>query len=63
MPTTLSVTEPRASTDFSQTTTTGMTAFLLFAAVAIVMLAGTNIYFDYIVDPAHLPFMGQFVAP
>ena len=63
MPTALSVTKPRVSVDLPQATTSGTKAFLLFAAVALVLLAGANIYFDYIVSPADLPFMGQFVAP
>jgi hypothetical protein len=39
------------------------TAVLLLIAVALVLLAGANIYFNYLVGPTDLPFLGQFFGP
>jgi hypothetical protein len=38
-------------------------AFVLLVAVALVLLAGANIYFNYLVGPTDLPFLGQFFGP
>jgi len=37
----------------------GTTAALLLVAVGLVLLAGANIYFDYLVGPTDLVFLGQ----
>jgi hypothetical protein len=38
-------------------------AALLLVAVGLVLLAGANIYFNYLVGPTDLPFLGQLVGP
>jgi hypothetical protein len=34
-------------------------ASLLLVAVVLILLAGANIYFNYLVGPTELPFLGQ----
>jgi hypothetical protein len=66
MPTSVIVSEPSASVKFSKSFSRtaakgGVTAaFELLVAVALVLLAGANIYFNYLVGPTDLPFLGQF---
>jgi hypothetical protein len=38
-------------------------AFGLLVAVALVLFAGANIYFNYLAGPTDLPFLGQFFGP
>jgi hypothetical protein len=70
MSTSVNVNEPSVSAKFSnvyysRTATAGRTtaAFGLSIALALVLLAGANIYFNYLVGPTDMPFLGQFVAP
>jgi hypothetical protein len=69
MSTSVSVNEPSVSAKFSKgfsrtATEGGITgAFGLWVAVALVLLVGANVYFNYLVGPTDMPFLGQFVAP
>jgi hypothetical protein len=70
MPTSVIVSEPSASVKFSKgfsrtAAKGGVTAaFGLLVALALVLLAGANIYLNYLVGPTDMTtFLEQFVAP
>jgi hypothetical protein len=71
MSTSVNVNSPTASANLTmsflsprgRTRTKGeTTAELLLVAVGLVLLAVANIYFNYLVGPTDLPFLGQLVG-
>jgi hypothetical protein len=53
------------SNGFSRTAAEGGTtaAFGLLVVVALVLFTGASIYFNHLVGPTDLPFLGQFFGP